>query len=154
VYAPVTGELYSAERGVGAWRDGVPLRVSATARLIEALGATGFACVRARRQPDGVPLFARALYRLRGVRRLGSAALDLCLVAEGKLDLYWELNIRPWDIAAGMLVLAEAGGRATDYLGGSECERRGEIIATNGRLHDEFLAIVRDVFPHGAARTA
>lgn len=153
VYAPALGDLYTAERGGGARKNGTPLAVSAATRLLDALGSTGFACVRARRQPDGVPLFARAIYRLRGIRRYGSAAIDLSLVAEGKLDLYWELNIKPWDIAAGILILEEAGGRVTDYRGGRDCERRHEIVASNGRVHGEFLALVREVFPAGAEST-
>lgn len=144
VHAPVTGEMYHAEAGGGAWKGDCRLHVSGTAALIHSLGATGFACVRARMKPDGLPIFNRAVYALRGVRRLGSAALDLCLVAEGKLDLYWEMQIQPWDIAAGMLLVREAGGRVTDYDGGDGCEERRQIVATNGLIHDAFLQLIRD----------
>jgi myo-inositol-1(or 4)-monophosphatase len=151
VYAPAFGHMYHAAAGGGAWKDGRPIRVSATERLIDALAATGFGCVRARMKPDNLPLFTEAIYRLRGIRRLGAAALDLCLVAEGKLDLYWEMCVQPWDIAAGMLILREAGGCATDLAGGGEAEARRQILASNGRLHDEFLGIVRNVTGLGAA---
>ncbi len=145
VYAPAFGHMYHAAAGAGAWKNGQPIRVSSAERLIDALAATGFGCVRARMKPDNLPLFTEAIYRLRGIRRLGAAALDLCLVAEGKLDLYWEMCVQPWDIAAGMLILREAGGRATDLAGGDGAETCKQILASNGLLHDEFLAIVRRV---------
>ena len=132
VYCPPLDQMYHAVAGGGAWKDGRRLQVSGTDELLKALAATGFACVRARRQPDNLPIFTRAIYKLRGIRRFGSAALDLCLVAEGKLDLYWEICIQPWDIAAGTLILREAGGRVTDLdgHGGAAAEQHREILAT------------------------
>jgi len=151
VYLPEFDELYHAEPGRGAWKNGTKrLSVSRTDRLIHALGATGFACVRARIKPDNLPIFNRAIYRIRGIRRLGSAAIDLCLVAEGKFDLYWEIHIQPWDIAAAALIVQEAGGRVTDLDGGPEFELRREILATNGLVHDAFLELVREA--HAEAR--
>jgi len=143
VYAPALDDFYAAERGKGARKNGQALRVSQTETLINALGATGFACVRQRVTPNNLALFNDAVFKLRGIRRLGSAALDLCLVAEGKFDLYWELNIMPWDIAAGVLIVEEAGGRVTDLEGGRAYETCHRVLATNGLLHDQFLALAR-----------
>jgi len=141
VYLPAFGETYWSVHGSGAFHDGRRLHVSDTAVLIEALAATGFACVRARLEPDGLPLFNDMIYRIRGIRRCGSAAIDLCYVAEGRYDLYWELNLSPWDTAAGALMVREAGGRVTDLAGGDAMDARRHIAASNGLLHDEFLAI-------------
>lgn len=139
VFAPALGDLYCATRGGGAWKNGQRIRVSETDRLINALAATGFACVRQRKTPNNLPLFCHLVERLRGVRRLGSSAVDLCLVAEGTLDFYWEMNIMPWDIAAGVLILREAGGTVTDFEGGDRSEETHEIVATNGLLHEAFM---------------
>jgi myo-inositol-1(or 4)-monophosphatase len=139
VHAPALNVTYCAEAGAGAWKNGAPIHVSATPCLIEALGATGFACVRAKLHPDNLPIFNRVIYLLRGIRRLGSAALDLCLVAEGRLDLYWEIYIQPWDIAAGALIVREAGGQVSDLHGGDAFEGGRQVLATNGRLHAAFL---------------
>jgi len=141
VALPAFGETYWAQRGAGAFHDGRRLRVSDTAVLIESLAATGFACVRARLKPDGLPLFNDLIYRIRGIRRCGSAAIDLCYVAEGRYDLYWELHLQPWDTAAGVLMVREAGGRVTDLGGGPEHEPRRHLVASNGLVHDEFLAV-------------
>lgn len=144
VYLPEFGDLYYAERGGGAWKNGSRrLHVSRTDRLINAMGSTGFACVRARLKPDNLPIFNAAIYRIRGIRRLGSAAIDLSFVAEGRFDLYWEINISPWDIAAGILLVQEAGGTVTDLDGGPDAEGRRQILATNGALHPAFLDLVR-----------
>lgn len=141
VYLPAFGETYWSVLGGGAFRDGRRLHVSDTRALIEALAATGFACVRARLTPDGLPLFNDMIYRIRGIRRCGSAAIDLCYVAEGRYDLFWELNLSPWDTAAGTLMVREAGGRVTDLAGGDAMDTRRHVAASNGLLHDEFLAI-------------
>lgn len=144
VHLPCFGDTYHAEPGKGAWKNGkTRLQVSTSDRLIDALGATGFACVRARLKPDNLPIFSEAIYRIRGIRRLGSAAIDLCYVAEGKFDLYWEINIQPWDIAAGALIVTEAGGTVSDLDGGPGQEARRQILATNGHLHTDFLDLIR-----------
>lgn len=143
VFAPALDAFYSAEKGGGAFRNGTPLRVSDTREPINALAATGFACVRGRVEPTNVPVFARIIPQIRGIRRFGSAAIDLCLVAEGTLDLYWEMNIRAWDIAAGVRVLREAGGTVTDFDGGDSCEVGGRILGTNGHLHTHLLSEIR-----------
>lgn len=141
VYLPFFRETYWVRQGGGAFHDGRRLHVSDTPLLLESLAATGFACVRAHLQPDGVPLFAEMIYRLRGIRRCGSAAIDLCYVAEGRYDLFWEISLQPWDTAAGVLMVQEAGGRVTDLAGGDEFEGHRHLVASNGLVHAEFLAV-------------
>ena len=118
VYDPLLDELYTAVRGRGAWLNGRRLRVSTTASLGEALLATGFAYDVRRSAVDNLDHFAALVKRSRAVRRDGSAALDLCYVAAGRLDGYWELKLLPWDVAAGLLIVEEAGGRTSDLRGG------------------------------------
>lgn len=143
VYLPYFDQVYWAERGKGAFHDGRPIQVSRTDQLIDSLAATGFACVRARLEHTNLPLFADVMPRIRGIRRCGSAAIDLCYVAQGIYDLYWEFQLQPWDFEAGVLILEEAGGRVTDLAGGPGYAARRHLLASNGRVHDEFLAIAR-----------
>ena len=143
VYLPYFDQVYWAVRGEGAFRDGQRLHVSATDRLIDSLAATGFACVRARLERDNLPLFAEVMPRIRGIRRCGSAAIDLCYVAEGIYDLYWEYQLQPWDIEAGVLLVQEAGGRASDLAGGPDYAASRHFVASNGQVHEEFLALAR-----------
>lgn len=149
VFAPALDQFFQAQKGGGAFCNGRQLHVSSTDTLIRALVATGFACVRQRIKPDNLPLFNDIIPRVRGVRRLGSAALDLCLVAQGVLDLYWEMNIQPWDVAAGTLIVREAGGTVTDFAGEGETETNHQILASNSRLHESFLQRIRAVYPNG-----
>ncbi len=146
VYCPAFDDIYYASRGGGAYRNGVPIQVSGTDSLINSLVGTGFACVRQRRQPDNVPIVSQVIYDVRGIRRGGSAAIDCCYVAEGRQDLFWELNLRPWDVAAGVLIVQEAGGRVTDFEGQHYSGETASFIASNGHVHDAFLqlASVRD----------
>ena len=115
VHDPIREETYVAELGRGAALNGEPIKVSDTDELIQALIATGFPYDR-EKMPEALELFGRFVALTRGVRRLGSTALDLCYVAFGRLDGYYERGIWPWDIAAGSLILEEAGGKVTDYL--------------------------------------
>ena len=143
VYEPVADRLYVAGRGLGARRNGRPLRVSQQGRLEMALLATGFAYHS--RSPDQANLdhFANFSREAQGIRRLGAAALDLCWVAEGWFDGFWEYGLHPWDVAAGMLVVEEAGGRATDFLGRPvRLSGAVHIVASNGRLHEAMLAVL------------
>ena len=89
-----------------------------------------------------IELFAAFVSRARAVRRLGSAALDLCYVAAGRFDGFWERKLQPWDVAAGALIVTEAGGRVTAMSGGTYASREGSVLATNGRIHDEMLAVI------------
>jgi myo-inositol-1(or 4)-monophosphatase len=140
VYDPVRQETYVAERGSGATLNGETIRVSGTDALIDALIVTGFPYDRDE-VPDAVELFGRFAIVTQSIRRLGSAALDLCYVASGRLDGYYERGVHPWDVAAGALMVEEAGGRVTDYLGGALDLGSREIVASNGRLHPAMIEL-------------
>jgi myo-inositol-1(or 4)-monophosphatase len=145
VYEPIGEELFVAERGRGATLNGAPLRVSSRGELIDALLVTGFPyTVRERRQRQ-VDVFAAFLGAARAVRRLGSAALDLCYVAAGRFDGFWEEQLHAWDIAAGALIVEEAGGMVTAFDGGPLDLARGEIVASNGRVHDAMRRVIHTV---------
>lgn len=142
VCAPELGELFHAEAGKGAFRNGGRLRVSATGELPRALLATGFGCVRARMRPDNFEYLPEITRRVQDIRRCGSAALDLCNVAAGRFDGYWEFALQPYDIAAGVLILEEAKGKVTDIRGGGDWPAHG-FLATNGALHTALLDCFR-----------
>jgi myo-inositol-1(or 4)-monophosphatase len=141
VHDPMRGETYVAERGGGATLNGEPIRVSDTDEPIRALLVTGFPYDRSD-MGTAVELFGRLTELTQGVRRLGAAALDLCCVAAGRLDAYYEKGLHAWDVAAGSLILKEAGGRITDYRG-REVDLEGrEIVASNGLLHPVLLEAI------------
>jgi len=134
VHDPMREETYVAQRGEGATLNGEPIRVSGTDEMIAALMVTGFPYDR-EEVSAAVELFGRFAMVTQSMRRLGSAALDLCYVASGRLDGYYERGVYAWDVAAGALMVEEAGGRVTDYRG-SELDLGGrEIVASNGALH-------------------
>lgn len=139
VYDPLLDELFRSVRGAGAWLGERPLRVSTTRDFGEALVATGFAYDVHRSPNDNVERFARVLKAARGLRRDGSAALDLCYVAAGRLDAYWELKLHAWDVSAGSLIVEEAGGRVTDCQGGPPPRSGEQVVASNRLLHDVLL---------------
>jgi myo-inositol-1(or 4)-monophosphatase len=134
VHDPIREETYVAERGGGATLNDEPIRVSDTGELIQALIATGFPYDRPK-MPEALEHFGRFAAITRGMRRLGSTALDLCYVAAGRLDGYYERGIWAWDLAAGSLILEEAGGKVTDYRGSILNLEGREIVASNGALH-------------------
>jgi myo-inositol-1(or 4)-monophosphatase len=134
VHDPMGEETFIAERGRGATLNGDPINVSDTGELIRALIATGLPYDRAE-MPEALELFGRFATTTRGMRRLGSTALDLCYVAAGRLEGYYERGIWPWDLAAGSVILEEAGGRLTNYRGDKLDLAGREIVASNGRLH-------------------
>lgn len=138
VYAPALGEMFWAEQGQGSFLNEDPIRVSDTLELDHAVMATGFACLRSGLADNNLGHFNRIMPRLRDIRRYGSAALDLCYTAAGKLDGYWEMNLNLYDIAAGVLILKEAGGRVTDFNGRSQYPQHG-IAAANPQLHKQLL---------------
>jgi myo-inositol-1(or 4)-monophosphatase len=142
VYDPLRDELFEAVRGGGARRNGRPIRVSPLADLSRALLATGFAYDVHDSPVDNLDRLGRAVKRAGGLRRDGSAALDLCYVACGRFDGYWELKLHPWDVAAGILVVEEAGGRVSDLSGGPAPASGREIAASNGLVHDEMLGVL------------
>src|SRR5258705_11273137 len=144
VYDPTREELFSAERGSGAFLNGQPIHVSSASALVDAMLVTGFPYDVHSRVDEIVGLFGAFVGRARAVRRLGSAAIDLCYVAAGRLDGFWESDLKAWDIAGGALLLEEAGGRITDLTGGPFSSRAGSVLAANAPLHDAMLAVVRD----------
>jgi len=143
VYDPSRQELFTAERGVGAWLNGTPLGVSSAAVLIDAMLCTGFPYHVHEAVEEAVSLFGRFLGQARAVRRLGSAAIDLCYVAAGRLDGFWERHLHPWDTAAGALILEEAGGRVTTFDGRPFQSREPGLVASNGRIHDLMLETIQ-----------
>jgi myo-inositol-1(or 4)-monophosphatase len=144
VVAPALALEYHAARGSGAWRNGARCAVTRTADLRESLLTTGFAYDVATRADDNLREFCALTRRTRGVRRCGSAALDLCLTADRTYDAYWEGAIKPWDVAAGALLVLEAGGTVTAVDGGPYDVRGGSIAASNGPLHGPLLAALRE----------
>jgi myo-inositol-1(or 4)-monophosphatase len=117
--------------------------VSEAATLVESMLVTGFPYDIHKRIPEIVGLFGDFVGKARAVRRLGSAALDICYVAAGRMDGFWEQDLKPWDIAAGAIILEEAGGKVTDFNGGPFSSRRPQLLATNGRIHDQMLGVTR-----------
>jgi myo-inositol-1(or 4)-monophosphatase len=143
IYDPTRRELFTAERGEGAWLNGAPLRVSTAETLIDSLLCTGFP-YNVQEDPDAmVALFGHFLTKSRAVRRLGSAAIDLAYVAAGRLDGFWEHALHPWDVAGGALIVEEAGGRVTDLAGGPFSSREGSVVATNGLIHEAVIETIR-----------
>ena len=144
VYVPFAGEMFTAVSGAGARLNGEPVRVSDTSRLDDSLLATGFP-YDIRTCPDNnLDDFTAFALRCRGVRRAGSAAIDFAYVAAGRLDGYWEGKLRPWDCAAGYLLVREAGGRVTDYEGREGAISDGEMLASNGLIHVEMLEVLAE----------
>ena len=148
VAAPALGWWFEASRGGGA-RDGggAPLRVSSIARLDHALLTTGFPYDRATRPDNNLAEWAHLQRRAGACRRLGAASLDLCLVARGWMDGYWEKHLHPWDVAAGALIVTEAGGIVTDWTGGRLDLHEPAVVATNGAIHEELIAELGRVHP-------
>lgn len=141
VYAPVLGQMYTAERGEGSCLNNSRIKVSTTARLIDSVLSSGFTCIREGWQPDNMVPFSRVIPNIRDFRRHGSAALDLAWVAAGKLDGYWEQCLNLYDVAAGILLVQEAGGTVTDYRGSTGYPAAG-LVATNGLIHQRLRQLV------------
>jgi myo-inositol-1(or 4)-monophosphatase len=145
VYDPSRDEMFVAERGGGARLNDAPIAVSATPELDVSLLVTGFP-YDARTNPDNnLREYAAFALRARAVRRLGSALLDLAYVASGRLDGFWELGLSPWDVAAGGILVEEAGGRLTDLRGAPVDINRPKIVASNGRIHDAILGVLKEI---------
>ena len=145
IYDPLRDEMFSAERGKGAWLNQRRLAVSQTASLQEALTATGFPSKKRHESPN-VHFYNEITLRSHGVRRAGSAALDLAYVAAGRLDGFWEFNLNPWDTSAGYLLVEEAGGTVTHFDGGRFTLDSREVLATNGRIAGELQHIFTEMF--------
>ena len=145
IYDPMRDELFTAEKGRGAQLNGKALHVSRNAMLAEALVATGFPS-RKRHQSPNIHFYQEFTLRSHGVRRAGSAALDLAYVSAGRMDAFWEFNLNPWDTAAGILLVEEAGGRVTDFSGRQYRLASDEVLASNGFIHEEMLRFFDDMF--------
>jgi myo-inositol-1(or 4)-monophosphatase len=145
VYDPTRDELFVTEKGEGAWLNGRRIHVSGTKRLAEALLATGFPS-RKRHVSPNIHFYQELTLRSHGVRRAGSAALDLAYTACGRVDAFWEFHLNPWDTAAGALLVEEAGGRITRFDGAPFRLDSSETLATNGLLHEELLTQFADMF--------
>ena len=145
IYDPMRDELYTAERGKGAWLNGKPIHVSRIPVLAEALVSTGFPS-RKRHESPNIHFYHEFTLRSHGVRRAGSAALDLAFVASGRLEAFWEFNLNPWDTAAGVLLVEEAGGRVTGFAGGAFQLDSREVLASNGLIHTELVDLFKAMF--------
>jgi myo-inositol-1(or 4)-monophosphatase len=145
LYDPLRDEMFTAERGSGAYLNGTRIQVSRTPHLAEALVATGFPS-RKRHENPNIHFYQQFTLRSHGVRRAGSAALDLAYTACGRIDAYWEFNLNPWDTAAGALLVMEAGGTMTDFSGGAFQLASREVLATNGLMKDEMLCFFESMF--------
>ena len=139
---PVTGELFFAAKGKGAELNGRPVGVSLTEKVSESLLMTGFPYNFKEIMPSALTRFANCMKASRGVRRLGSAALDLCYVACGRFDGFWEQNLKPWDTAAGAIIAMEAGAIVTDFSGAPHTVDKNEILAANSAVHREMLLLL------------
>jgi myo-inositol-1(or 4)-monophosphatase len=145
IYDPLRDELFTAEKGRGAFLNGRRMHASSIPALAEALVATGFPS-RKRHASPNIHFYQEFTLRSHGVRRAGSAALDLAYVAAGRIEGFWEFNLNPWDTAAGILLVEEAGGRITDFAGKRYRIASDEILASNGKIHSEVLSLFADMF--------
>ncbi len=142
VYDPTRDELFAARIGGGATLNGRPIRVSSTDILDRALLVTGFAYDIRETERNNLDHFVRFALKAQGIRRTGSAALDLCYAAAGRFDGFWEVKLNPWDMAAGSVILREAGGRITDFRGGGHSIYGQELVASNGHIHEAMLHVL------------
>lgn len=145
IFDPERDEMFACERGAGSRMNGEPIHVSRVAKIEDALVATGFPS-RKRHQNVNVHFYYQLAMITHGVRRAGAAALDLAYVACGRLDAFWEFGLNPWDMAAGVLLVNEAGGKSSDMHGGPVRVRGPHLLTDNGRIHDEMLEVFGEVF--------
>ena len=145
IYDPLRDEMFVAERGMGAWLNGKQIYVSKTKTMQEALTATGFPSHKRHENPN-VHFYQEITLRSHGVRRAGSAALDMAYVACGRIDGYWEFKLNPWDTSAGYLLIEEAGGTVTHFDGGKFTLDSREVFATNGLIKDEMQHVFTEIF--------
>jgi myo-inositol-1(or 4)-monophosphatase len=144
VLDPTRDELFSAVMGQGATLNGQPIQVSSVPQLDQALLVTGFGYDIRENPQNNLEEFRSFALKAQGMRRTGTAAIDLCYVACGRLDGFWELNLNPWDTAAGLVIVQEAGGRVTDYKGNLFSVYQHQLVASNGFIHQEMLGVLRD----------
>jgi len=144
IHDPLREETFAARRGAGATCNGQPLHVTSTATLAEAFLATGLPYERRVLADNNTRRLDHFARRCQGIRRAGAAALDLAYVACGRFDGYWEPLLKPWDVAAGILLVREAGGQVTDFTGGPEVLSGRELVASNGHIHAAMLRVIRE----------
>jgi myo-inositol-1(or 4)-monophosphatase len=142
VYDPMRDELFTAERNGGAALNGRPIRVSKTDELMQSLLSTGFPYDIKTSKLTNLDHWANFAMNAQALRRDGAAALDLCYVACGRYDGFWELNLSPWDTAAGALIVEEAGGRVTDFSGNAFSNYKPQVLASNGLIHDRMMEVI------------
>ncbi len=142
VYDPNRQELFTAEAGLGAWMNGQRLRASVNASVLESMLVTGFPYSVHQEADAFLKVFGQVLRQARAVSRRGAAAIDICWVAAGRMDGFWEASLKPWDTRAAALILEEAGGKVTGMDGTPWVPDEGHILATNGLIHDELLRII------------
>ncbi|MCE1246687.1 MAG: inositol monophosphatase [Firmicutes bacterium] len=147
VHNPANGDMFSAEEGKGSFRNGKPMQVTQRTELLKCLLSTGFPYKIHERYDRVTGLFGRFVKECQGIRRFGAAALDLAYVAAGIYDGYWEEGLKPWDTAAGILLIKEAGGRVTDYTGNEYKIGSDTITASNGYIHDIMLQTINEKEP-------
>ena len=141
VYAPALDDYYCAAKSEGAWRNGKSIRVSDLANLDDAMIGTGFACLRSYLEHNNLERFCRIAQATTGQRRLGSAAIDICLVADSQLDAFWEQELNLYDVAAGALIAQEAGATVTDFKGNAGIFPK-QILVTNGKILNQLLPLM------------
>ena len=141
VYAPALNDYYCAEKGCGAWKNGLPIRVSSETNLADGMVATGFACLRSYLTDNNLERFGRIAQNTTGQRRFGSAAMDLCLVADGQVDAFWEQELNLYDVAAGALIAKEAGATVTDFQGNEGLFPK-QVLVTNGKILRQILPLM------------
>lgn len=142
VYNPISGELFLAEKGKGAFLNGKKICVSKTEKLSQSLLATGFPYDIRTSKENNLNYFNRFALKAQAIRRTGSAALDLCYLATGRFDGFWELKLSPWDTAAGILMIFEAGGKISDFSGRKFDIFSKKLLATNGKIHKQMLKVI------------
>jgi myo-inositol-1(or 4)-monophosphatase len=141
VYAPALNDYYCAEKGKGAWKNGEAITVSPEDSLADSMVATGFACLRSYLTENNLERFGRIAQNTTGQRRFGSAALDLCLVADGQVDAFWEQELNLYDVAAGALIAREAGAGVTDFQGNEGLFPK-QVLVTNGKILSQILPLM------------
>ncbi|WDN89796.1 myo-inositol-1(or 4)-monophosphatase [Desulfosarcina sp. BuS5] len=147
IYSPLSDEIFWASKGEGAFFNGRSISVSGTSILEESFIATGFPFKNKELLSDYLEVFKNIFQKCIGARRIGTAAIDLAYVAAGRFDGFWEIGLKPWDVAAGAIIIEEAGGIVTNFWGGFQYLNNPYIIASNGKIHKEMGEIIKQVFP-------
>ena len=145
IYDVMRDVIYSAEKGCGAYQNQKRIRVSENSSLAKSLLVTGFPYDREDDYREAIQIFASFLTKTRAVRRLGSAAIDFCYVASGVFDGFWEANLSPWDVCAGILLVEEAGGKVTNYNNEPLNIHSNQYLATNGQIHDKMIEVIKSI---------